>query len=205
MAGHCCKASNVGRQEAVGLGAQGVCEGERPGAGPLGPAGVGPRGGERRAADCSAARSAGFSLRGGAVPSPELRALPLPSALGQLGARGPWSSVGVDVPSSQGSAARRSKPQGRCLRAQSCGCEPERLPCRGGGGTWRVRGPRSLDRSAAGGRGVPAEPLARIIEVHNEHGRVSPDGRGVLCPLRAFRSGPGTGGPLSAGVAAAAE
>lgn len=63
VAGRCCKASNVGPKKAAGRGAQGVCEGERPGVEPRGPVGAGPRGGERQATDCSAARSAGLSPR----------------------------------------------------------------------------------------------------------------------------------------------
>lgn len=66
MAGRQCIASNVGQQEAAGRGAQGVCEGKRPGAGPRGPARAGQPAGPRRAADCSAARSLRLSQRRGA-------------------------------------------------------------------------------------------------------------------------------------------
>lgn len=46
-------------------------------------------------------------------------------------------------------------------------------------------------------------PLAQIRGAPREHGRVGPDGHGIRGPLRALQSSPGTGGPLSAGVAAA--
>lgn len=86
MAGRCCKASNVGRQAAAGCGAQGVCAGERPGAGPGGLAGAGPQGGKQQAADCSAARSAGLLLRRGAVRNLRL-CVRSPSARGARTAR----------------------------------------------------------------------------------------------------------------------
>lgn len=194
VAGRCCKSSNVGRREAARRGAQGVCEGEQPGAGPRGLARAGPRGAERRAADCSAARSAGLSLRGGAVRSPELRARALRATLGQQGARGPASGAGVSAPSGPGAAAGRSEPRGGCLRAHSSGCEAERLPCGGGGGgaalgvqrrrrhlaCSRAREPA---RSAAGGRRVPAEhPWPGSVGFAASTGRSARMGTGLAAP-----------------------
>lgn len=203
--GRSCKASNVGRQEAAGLRAQGVCEGERPGAGPRGPSGAGPLGGVRLTADCSVARAAGLWLRRGAVRSPELRARSLPTALGRRahGARGavhrPARVLQLDAPRREEDAFGR---RAQAAKLSAFVTAAAALPSAGGGGTWRARG------SAAGpdrGRRTSAgrATLARVRAFRSEHGRVAPDGRAACGSFLALRSGPGTGGPLSAGGAAA--
>lgn len=95
-----------------------------------------------------------------------------------------------------------SQPRGRCPRARRSGCEAERRPAaaaalgvRGSCGAGPQRGERTRS-----GRGAP---LAGTRGVRSDRGRVGPDGRGVRGPLRALQSSPGTGGPLSAGVAGA--
>lgn len=111
-----CIASNVGQQEAAGSGAQGVCEGKRPGAGPRGPARAGQQAGPRRAADCSAARSLGLSQRRGAESDLPGTACGCALCLGRRDSeargalrtvRGSSNSAGLTEPSSLGSAVRR--------------------------------------------------------------------------------------------------
>lgn len=202
VVGRCCKASNVGRQEAAGCGAQGVCEGERLGAGPGGLARAGRWGGERRAADCSAARTVGFSLHGGAVRSPELRARTLclllwdSEAHRALGAAWGWPrhpARGLQL----GARSREEDAHGRGAPVVSLSVFPAVAAALG------VRGDSGARPEAQ------REEEAHQPNTHcpwgsqRTRGGVGLDGRGVCGPLWALRSGPDARGPLSAGVAAA--